>query len=111
MVKKKLNIKLVLDGYAVFPYFEGTTWDNFRVDGQGEMVELPANTKWTKQTLLSCVNDHRFGLQSIDKVEIVIYAVYKPVDKLTYRGYINQKIREISFASRLDYHQYYTRGI
>lgn len=111
VTKKKLNMKLVLDGYAVFPYFKGTTWDTFQVEGQGEMVELSADTQWTKQTLLSCVNDHGFGLQSIDEVELVIYAVYIPADRLTYRGYINQKIREISFTSRPNYHKYYTRGI
>lgn len=78
-----------------------TCWD-------GQEGSIGMNQKFiplgeiTKENILGCVNDGRFGVQSIDRVEIEIFDTYE-------NGY--KEFNRIIETENPDYQQFYFRGI
>jgi hypothetical protein len=85
---------------------QGTALLNLWGGGQGEIImneKYIPNDKISKDNILRCINDAKFGCESIESADVDIFITYE-------HGFANEFDRTIHVENKR-YQQFYCRGI
>lgn len=70
------TITVELEGHVVSGTAYVTLWGGDKASLKMSEIYIPINTDITKNTIISCINDNRFGVKDFESADITIYEIW-----------------------------------